>query len=63
MKTPIKIMKRDDRKVTHEVAISSTRTNRPRTTEVTVKSWIIEARERRRADLNHLQNASRWKEI
>jgi hypothetical protein len=63
MKTPIKIMKREDRKVTHDVAISSTRTNRPRTTEVTVKSWIIESRERRRADLNRLQNAVLSKEI
>jgi len=63
MKTPIKIMKREDRKVTHDVAISSTRTERQRTTEVIVKSWIIESRERRRADLNRLQNAVRSKEI
>ena len=57
MKTPIKIMKREDRKVTHVVAISSTRTKRQRTTEVIVKSWIIESRERRRAAQNRLQNA------
>ena len=63
MKTPIKIMKREDRKVTHDVATSSTRTKRQRTTEVIVKSWIIESRERRRADLNRLQNAVRSKEI
>jgi len=63
MKTPIKIMKRKDRNVTHDVAISSTRTKRQRTTEVIVKSWIIESRERRRADLNRLQNAVRSKEI
>jgi len=63
MKTPIKIMKREDRKVTHDVAISSTRTKRQRTTEVIVKSWIIESRERRRAELNRLQNAVRSKEI
>ena len=61
MKTPIKIMKRKDRNVTHDVAISSTRTKRQRTTEVIVKSWIIESRERRRADLNRLQNAVRSK--
>ncbi len=63
MKTPIQIMKREDRKVTHDVAISSTRTKRQRTTEVIVKSWIMESRERRRADLNRLQNALRSKEI
>jgi hypothetical protein len=63
MKTPIKIMKREDRNVTHDVAISSTTTKRQRTTEVIVKSWIIESRERRRADLNRLQNALRSKEI
>jgi hypothetical protein len=63
MKTPIKIMKREDRKVTHDVAISSVKTNRQRTTEVIVKSWIIESRERRRADLNRLQNAVLSKEI
>ncbi len=55
MKTPIKIMK--DRKVTNDAEISSARTNRQRTTEVIVKSWIIESRERRRAALNRLQNA------
>jgi len=57
MKTPIKIMKREDRKVTHDAEISSARTNRQRTTEVIVKSWIIESRERRRAAQNRLQNA------
>jgi len=63
MKTPIKIMKRDDRKVTDDAETSSARTKRQRTTEVIVKSWIIESRERRRADLNRLQNALRSKEI
>lgn len=63
MKTPIKIMKRDDRKVTHDAEISSAKTNRQRTTEVIVKSWIEESRERRRADLNRLQNAVLSKEI
>ena len=63
MKTPIKIMKRDDRKVTDDAEISSARTKRQRTTEVIVKSWIIEFRERRRVDRNRLQNALRSKEI
>jgi len=56
-------MKRDDRKVTHDAEISSAKTNPQRTTEVIVKSWIIESRERRRADLNRLQNAMLSKEI
>ena len=55
MKTPVKIIKRGDRKVTQDVPISSLRTNGQRTTEVIVKSWILESRERRRADLNHLR--------
>lgn len=63
MKTPVKIMKRVDQKVTHNVAIVSTRTKRQRTTELIVRSWIIEFRERRRADLNHLQNASEGKKL
>jgi len=63
MKNPIKIVRREDRKVTHDVAISSTTTKRQRTTEVIVKSWIIESRERRRADLNRLQSALRSKQI
>jgi hypothetical protein len=63
MKTPIKIVRREDRNVTHDVAISSTTTKRQRTTEVIVKSWIIESRERRRADLSRLQSALRSKEI
>ena len=63
MKTPIKIMRRVDRKVTHDVANSSTTTKRQRTTEVIVKSWIIESREGRRADLSRLQSALRSKEI
>jgi hypothetical protein len=54
MKTPIKIVKRLDRKVTRDVAISSSRIKRQRTIEVMVKSWIIESRERRWADLNPL---------
>ena len=59
MKTPVKIIKREDRKVTQDVPISSLRTNGQRTTEVIVKSWIIESRERRRADLNHLLSSKR----
>ena len=53
MKTPVKIIKREGRKVTHDVAVSSSRTKPQRTPEVMVKNWVIESRERRRADLNH----------
>ena len=63
MKNPIKIVRREDRNVTHDVGISSTTTKRQRTTEVIVKSWIVESRERRRADLDRLQNAVRSTEI
>ena len=61
MNSPIKIMKRDDR-VTPDIESSSAKTNRKRTTEVIVKSWIIESRERRRAALNCLQDAIRLRE-
>ena len=63
MKTPIKITKRDDRNVTHDTKISSARTNSQRTTEVIVKNWILESRERRRLVLNQLQHDFRRKEI
>jgi hypothetical protein len=56
MKTPVKIIKREDRKITRDVGISSSRTKRQRTTELIIKSWIMESRERRRADLNHLSS-------
>ena len=59
MKTAIKVMKRDDRKVTVDKDISSVRTKRSRKTEVIVKNWIIESRERRRAVLNHFQETVR----
>ena len=54
MKTPVKIMKRLDRKVTRDVAISSSRISVNAPQQVMVKSWIIESREHRRADLNQL---------
>jgi hypothetical protein len=63
MKTPIKIRKAQDRKVTHHAETSSVKTNAQRTTEVIVKNWIIESRERRRLVLNRLQDAVRHKDI
>jgi hypothetical protein len=64
MKTPIKILKRDDRKVTRDKEISSLRTERRRQTDVIVKNWIIESRERRRAVLKRLaENLTEKSEI
>jgi hypothetical protein len=63
MKTPIKIKKRDEKKVVCDTEISTARTNAQRTTEVIVKNWIVELRERRRLALNHLQDAFRRKGI
>ena len=63
MKTPIRIIKRDERKVTHDKEISSARRDRQRTSEVIVKSWIIESRERRRVASNLLQTAFLQKEL
>jgi len=59
MKTPIKIKKRDDQKVIHETP--SARANTHRTAEVIVKSWIMEARERRR--LHCLRESVRQEEM
>ena len=48
MKNQIKIKKREDRKVTNDADTLPIVTNRQRTTEAIVKTWIIESRERRR---------------
>ena len=63
MKRLIKIRKRDDREVTHHTEISSATINTQRTTEMIVKGWIREARERSRATVNGLHDAIRQKEI
>ena len=62
MNASVKIIKREDRRITHDVAISSLSTKPKRTPEVIVKRWIIEFRERRRADLNHLRATRGLKE-
>ena len=62
MKTPIKIRKPHDRKVIHDTKTSSTRINAQRATEVIVKNWIIESRERRRLVVNRLQDSVRLSE-
>ena len=63
MKRGIKIRKRDDRKVIHDTEILSAPTNVQRTTEIIVRSWITEARERNLATVNGLRDAVRLKEI
>jgi hypothetical protein len=63
VKTPIKIRKAQDRKVSNVTETSSVRINAQRTTEVIVKNWIIESPERRRLVLNRLQDAVRRKDI
>ena len=51
MKTPIKVVKRGDRKVTRDTKNSSARKNQQRSIEVIVKSWIMESSERRQANV------------
>ena len=63
MKAPIKIRKPYHQEVIHDTETSPVRTNVQRTTEVIVKNWIIESRERRRLALNRLQDAVRRKKI
>ena len=62
MKTAIRIMRRADRNATPNTESSLAKTNPKRTTEMIVKSWIIESRERRRGALNFPQNAVRGKD-
>jgi hypothetical protein len=51
MKTLIKVLKRDDRKVTGDTKKSSARKNQQRAIEAIVKNWIKESSERRRANV------------
>jgi hypothetical protein len=62
MNTLIKIVKRDASTDAHDPEVSSVRTNGQRTAEKIVKSWIKEARERRRTAMSQLQDVIR-KEI
>ena len=61
MKTLIRVVKRgSDNKDDSEVAASA----KPRlTTEMIVKSWIIESREQRQATLIQLQSSFRWEKL
>jgi hypothetical protein len=62
MKTSIRLVKRgsEDKKDYSEAAALA----EPRlTTEMIVKSWIIESRERRRVDIGQLTSSIGWKEL
>ncbi len=56
MKTLIRVVKREARDQITETD-ASTPINKPATTEMIVKRWIIESRENRRAALNQLQDS------
>jgi hypothetical protein len=55
----VKIMKRAERQATYDTEISSARTTGQSTTEMIVRSWIIESRERRDADVCQFQTIRR----
>jgi len=61
MKTLIRVVKRGSKdKDVSEIAAPT----KPRlTTEMIVKSWIIESRERRRVHIGQLTSSIGWKEI
>jgi len=62
MKTLIRVVKRgsEDNKGDSEAASSA----KPRlTTEMIVKSWIIDSRENRRAAMSQLQSSLGWEEL
>ena len=61
MKTLIRVVKRESKdKDVSEVAAPT----KPRlTTEMIVKSWIIESRERRRVHIGQLTSSIGWKEL
>jgi hypothetical protein len=51
MKTPIKVVKRGDTKVSRDTKNFSARKSQQRAIEVIVKTWIMESSERRRANV------------
>jgi len=62
MKTVVRIVKRGSEDKKDECS-SATPTNRRLTTEMIVKSWIIESREHRRNGMSQLQSLLGWKEL
>ena len=60
MKTVIKIVKRESKPDNTHIQGPAGATERRLTTELIVKNWIIEARERRQVELH---NSLRWKQF
>ncbi|HEY8225404.1 MAG TPA: hypothetical protein VIG25_09020 [Pyrinomonadaceae bacterium] len=62
MKTLIKVVKRRGEDKRHNTATPAP--EKPQlTTEMIIKNWIIESRERRQASLSQLQSSIRWEEL
>ena len=62
MKTLIKVVKRKS-KDNKDVSETATPTKPRLTTEMIVKSWIIESREHRHASMSQLQTSIGWTEL
>ena len=62
MKTLIRVVKRGSENNRSEIEAAAP--VKPRvTTEMIVKSWIIDSRERRRAAMSQLQSSIGWKDL
>ena len=62
MKTLIRVVKRGS-KDNKDVSETATPTKPRLSTEMIVKSWIIESREHRRVDIVQLTSSIGWKEL
>jgi len=62
MKTLIRVVKRES-KDNKDVSETAAPTKPRLTTEMIVKSWIIESRERRRVHIGQLTSSIGWKEL
>ena len=62
MKTLIRVVKRES-KDNKDVSETAAPTKPRLTTEMIVKSWIIESREHRRVDIVQLTSSIGWKEL
>jgi hypothetical protein len=62
MKTLIRVVKRGSKDI-KDVSEAAAPTEPRLTTEMIVKSWIIELRERRRVDIGQLTSSIGWKEL
>ena len=62
MKTLIRVVKRGSKDI-KDVSEDAAPTKPRLTTEMIVKSWIIESRERRRVDIGQLTSSIGWKEL